>query len=220
MFSASILSFLKQLSPPPSIPKSIAVMNPYQDEYVFKLCQQFYEKYYNDSKTRTLMLGINPGRLGSGITGISFTDPVRLEIECGIKNTLDKKSELSADFIYRMISAYGGLKKFYQRYFISALSPLGFTKGGKNINYYDDPKLEKSILPFIIKSVNQLKDLGVSGEQCFCIGEGKNYKFLKGLNQEHQWFKEITPLAHPRFIMQYKRKQLESYIDRWCNLLQ
>jgi len=218
MFSSSILSFYKNLSPP-KIPKGISVMNPYKDKYVFELCRQFYEKYYNDNKTRTLMLGINPGRFGSGITGISFTDPIRLEADCGIKNTLDKKGELSADFIYRMIAAYGGPKKFYDRYFISALSPLGFTKAGKNINYYDDPKLEKSILPFIIKSLNQLKVMGVSSDKCFCIGEGKNFKFLSALNQEHQWFKEIVPLAHPRFIMQYKRKKLEDYINKWCSLL-
>ena len=218
MFSSSILSFYKNLSLPP-IPKSIEVMNPYQDEYVFELCRQFYQKYYSDNSTRTLMLGINPGRFGSGITGISFTDPIKLETVCGIKNTLHKKPELSADFIYRMIEAYGGPKKFYKQYFISAISPLGFTKGGKNINYYDDPKLEKSIRPFIVKSLNQLKTMGVSDEKCFCIGEGMNFKFLSVLNQEHEWFNEIVPLAHPRFIMQYRRKKLEDYVERWCEVL-
>jgi len=72
------------------------------------------------------LLGINPGRFGSGTTGVSFTDPIKLEKYCGIRNDLVKKAELSADFIYAMIIAYGGLESFYNRFFISSVSPLGF----------------------------------------------------------------------------------------------
>ncbi len=194
-------------------------MNPYQDEYAFSLCEQFYRKFYHDDIARTLLLGINPGRFGSGMTGISFTDPIKLENECGIKNTFSKKAELSADFIYRMIATYGGPEIFYRHYFISAVSPLGFTLNGKNINYYDDKKLEKVVLPFIVKSVNQLISIGFSKEKCYCIGEGKNFEFLQKINQDYQWFEEIIPLAHPRFIMQYKRKHLTRYIDEWCHHL-
>ena len=43
----------------------------------------FYNKFYSDSKPRNLILGINPGRLGAGATGIPFTDTKRLR-ECGI----------------------------------------------------------------------------------------------------------------------------------------
>ena len=99
------------------------------------------------------------------------------------------------------------------------ISPLGFTKAGKNINYYDDVKLEKAVLPFIVKSLDQLMAMGFSKDKCFCIGEGKNFKFLQSLNEEHGWFKEIIPLAHPRFIMQYKRKKLKQYIAAWCDQL-
>ena len=44
----------------------------------------FYHTFYNDNKPRNLILGINPGRLGAGATGIPFTDTKRL-IECGIE---------------------------------------------------------------------------------------------------------------------------------------
>lgn len=161
------------------------------------------------------MLGINPGRFGSGTTGISFTDPIKLEKECGIPNTLIKKPELSADFIYKMINHYGGPEKFYHHYFISAISPLGFTKEGKNINYYDEPQLQKAITPFVIQSIDQLISMKMNRDKCFCIGEGKNFAFLQKLNQQHKWFKEIIPLSHPRFIMQYKRKTLEHYITNY-----
>ena len=215
MLSNKILAFYKQLSIGNALPKGVAVMNPYRDDYAIGLCEKFYNKFYHDDQPRTLMLGINPGRFGSGTTGISFTDPIKLENECGIKNKLPKKAELSADFIYKMISSYGGPKNFYQYYFISAVSPLGFTKEGKNINYYDDKKLEQAVTSFIIDSINKIVALGINRKKCFCIGEGKNFYFLEKLNEEYQWFKEVIPLAHPRFIMQYKRKKILDYIEAY-----
>lgn len=219
MLDVRILNFYKSLTLDARLPKGIEYMNPYINEYTFQLCEQFYHKFYNDERGRTLMVGINPGRFGSGLTGISFTDPIKLEKECGIPNTLVKKAELSADFIYRMINAYGGPKKFYQRYFISAISPLGFIKDGKNINYYDVPKLQEAVTPFILKSIQSMLNLGISRKKCFCIGEGKNLDFLTRLNNTHHWFEEIVPLSHPRFIMQYKRKSVDLYVDDYLSKL-
>ena len=41
------------------------------------------------------------------------------------------------------------LSAFYANYFIGAVCPLGFMKDGKNINYYDDKKLQQAVTPFI-----------------------------------------------------------------------
>jgi len=78
-----------------------------------------------------------------GITGIPFTDPVKLEV-LGIANDFQKKRELSSDFVYQMITAFGGANKFYQTFYISAISPLGFTKDEKNLNYYDVKRLTRT----------------------------------------------------------------------------
>lgn len=216
--SDSLLKFHEMLVPP-KVPRGIAVLNPYRDPATMSLVKAFYREFYSDNEPRRLMLGINPGRFGAGVTGISFTDPVRLETACGIPNDLAKKPELSSDFIYRMIDAYGGPRKFYGRYLISAVSPLGFTKDGKNINYYDDKKLESAIRPFASECITQLTKIGIDTDRCYCIGEGKNFEFLKSLNDEHQWFGEIIPLAHPRFIMQYRRKQLTAYLQTYLEQL-
>lgn len=213
-----MLSFLGKLSLDARLPSGVKVMNPYRDPYTFGLCTTFYQKFYADDRERVLLLGINPGRFGSGTTGISFTDPLKLQNICGIENTLTKKPELSADFIYKMIAAYGGHVEFYKSYLVSAISPLGFTKDGKNINYYDIPALQKAVSPFIIKSINQLIDVGASRRKCFCIGEGKNFVFLEDLNEKHSWFEKIIPLAHPRFIMQYRRKKVDEYVARYVSL--
>lgn len=214
-----ILEFLKNLHLDIKMPKGVVAMNPYRNPETFELCTQFFKKYYNDSDERTLMLGINPGRFGSGMTGISFTDPVKLEQVLGINNSFAKKAELSADFIYKMIEAFGGPTEFYQRYFISAVSPLGFTKDGNNINYYDIPRLQKMVTPFVVECISQLMQTGMSRKVCYCIGEGKNLKYLVDLNDKHKWFDSIVGLPHPRFIMQYRRKKVDEYIRLYLEKL-
>jgi hypothetical protein len=176
------------------------------------VCRKFYGRFYNDDRKRYVILGINPGRYGAGVTGIPFTDPIKLETLFGIPNDLPKKPELSAEFIHKMIASYGGYEKFFSGFFINSISPLGFVEGGKNLNYYDTPLLKKSLEPFIRKSIGSIIDLGVERQIVYCLGEGENFRFLQKMNIEHRWFDEIVPLAHPRFIMQYKRKHLTRYI--------
>lgn len=201
------------------LPKGVEVLNPYQDKAAFAVTEKFFRKFYSDSQPRKIILGINPGRFGGGMTGIPFTDPIRLESVCGIENDLPKKPELSSDFIYRMIEAYGGPEQFYAHYLISSVSPLGFTQAGKNLNYYDLGALQSALREFIIRTLRQQLQLGLTTEIAFCLGEGQNYKFLHALNREHQFFGEIIPLPHPRFIMQYKRKKLDAFIQLYTSAL-
>lgn len=217
--SQHILSFYKSLVIKNPLPAGVEVLHPYHEPVAKKYCEQFYTKFYNDTTPRTIILGINPGRFGGGITGIPFTDPIRLEKYCGITNDLNKKPELSSDFIYRMIEAFGGSEKFYMKYFISAVSPLGFIKDGKNLNYYDQKDLQEAVYDFIIQSIKQQVAFGLHRETAFCLGEGQNFKFLSKLNAEHQFFKKIIPLPHPRFIMQYRRKRLDEFVALYTNTL-
>src|SRR5215204_6771760 len=147
----AILHFYKQLEPKFDLGEDIQIMNPFNNGEVWKLVQLFYKKFYNDAHRRIFIFGINPGRFGGGITGIPFTDPVRLKEVCGIDSDLPKKAELSSLFIYAVIEAYGGPAAFYRHFYITALSPLGFTKNGLNLNYYDDKELLKDSEPYIIQ---------------------------------------------------------------------
>ena len=94
----------------------------------------------------------------------------------------------------------------------SDLCPLGFMKNGINLNYYDDKELELSTLSFIHESMLRQLDFNANREIAFVLGEGKNYKFFSKLNSTNGYFKELIPLPHPRFIMQYKRKEINKYI--------
>lgn len=217
--SKKILSFLKGLELNVKLPADIEVMNPFRDATTFNLCKQFYTKYYSDNNCRHVILGINPGRFGGGVTGIPFTDPIRLQNVCGIENTLIKRQELSSVFIYEMIHAFGGNENFYNRFYFSSICPLGFTKNNKNLNYYDDKELEKSIKNFVVDCMNNQIEFGINRDIAFCLGEGKNFMYLSKLNNEMNFFKQIIPLPHPRFIMQYRLKKKEEYIDQYlCEL--
>jgi hypothetical protein len=219
-FADYVLPILSTLRIGKALPEGVQVLNPYRDATVMELCHTFYHRFYNDNNRRRILIGINPGRFGGGVTGIPFTDPVVLSEQCGIPNELVKRTELSADFIYRVISAYGGPARFYEHFYITAVSPLGFTLSGKNLNYYDLRELQDAITPFAIRSMERLLQAPIDRSKCYCIGEGENLKFLSTLNQQHHWFDEIIPLAHPRFVMQYRRKQLDDYIQDYLNKLQ
>jgi hypothetical protein len=217
--SERILHFYQSLKLDSPLPDGIEVINPYQDEEVISICKKFYSKYYHDKKGRRLILGINPGRFGAGVTGIPFTDPIRLEKECQITNTFVKKPELSSEFVYKLINQMGGPDHFYSHYFIGAVSPLGFTKNGKNFNYYDSKELTRLLKPFIIKSLVEQIGCGVVSLKCYCLGQGKNFEYLSMINQELKIFNEIIPLPHPRWVMQYNRKNIQKILEQTAHEL-
>jgi len=218
-FAERTIKYFEAIQTPLGLPKGIEVMNPYQNKDVMEICHEFYNKFFKDTKGRRLILGINPGRFGAGVTGIPFTDPIRLEKDCGVKNKFEKRSELSSDFVYRLIAQMGGPEHFYAHFFIGSVSPLGFIKEGKNFNYYDSNdlihKLKKSIVQNLIDQVG----LGITSRRCFCFGQGKNFEYLKFLNNELNLFSEIVPLPHPRWVMQYRRRSMKQEIKKAINIL-
>lgn len=226
-FSDNILDFLFNLKFDKSIlPADFKVMNPYNEsisEEITQAIKAFYGKYYKDHKRRRLILGINPGRLGAGSTGIPFTDTKRLDQYCGISLSSVYTHEPSSVFMYNMMDAYGGHEQFYKDFYITSTVPLGFisVKGGKeiNINYYDNKLLENALESYIVENLLFQLSFGIKSQEVYCLGTGKNFAYLQKLNEKHRIFGKITPLEHPRYIMQYKAKQLPDYIDKYLRIL-
>lgn len=218
-WAQNLTQFYGHLHPPQNLPNGVEWLHPQQNGEVMRLASAFFSKFYNDTAPRALLLGINPGRFGAGVTGVNFTAPKQLKEVCGIDHHLKMQSELSAEFMYDMIAAYGGVRHFYSRFFMGSVCPLGFVKGGKNINYYDDKALLQTVEPFIVQNLQKLLGFGVPREVCICIGGEKNFKYLQKLNAQHQFFGEIIPVAHPRFILQYRRKEKETFIDQYLQAL-
>ncbi len=169
------------------------------------------------------MLGINPGRLGAGATGIPFTDTKRLAEKCGLHISV-QLHEPSSVFVYEVIDAMGGAEVFYRHTYIHSVCPLGFVKQGKNgrevnFNYYDSPALEVAVRPFILQNLQQQIQFDVYTDRVFCLGMGKNFQFLQKINAEYRLFGDIVPLEHPRFIMQYKARYRSEYVAKYVQAL-
>ncbi|MEJ7769835.1 MAG: uracil-DNA glycosylase family protein [Chitinophagaceae bacterium] len=217
-FSEHILAFISSLKFPVKLTPGTEVMNPFLDDATMEICTRFYRKFYSDEELRWVIIGINPGRFGGGVTGIPFTDPIRLQRDCELVNEWPKKQELSSVFMYQMIEAFGGPVAFYKKFYITAVSPLGFTRNNKNLNYYDDLNLQLSIKDFVVDCFSRQLAFGIHRNAAFCLGDGKNFKYLSALNKEYHFFETIIPLSHPRFIMQYRLRKKEEYIKFYCEI--
>ncbi|MFA3783250.1 uracil-DNA glycosylase family protein [Melioribacteraceae bacterium 4301-Me] len=217
-FASLAINFFVNLNSPKKLPHSTEVMNPYRTREVQKIICNFFYKFYNDTNNRIFILGINPGRFGGGITGIPFTDPIRLEENCGIKNPFPKKLELSSRFIYKVIEKFGGPELFYSKFYISALYPLALIKDGVNYNYYDNKELYFALKDEIKYFLKKQFQFGAKNDFVISLGK-KNTKFLKEINDELLLFKEIITLEHPRYIMQYRQKFIGKYISKYLECL-
>lgn len=224
-FADQVIMYHDTLDFTGSLPDQISIMNPYKSStQIREIARTFYDKFYGDDQKRHLILGINPGRLGAGSTGIPFTDTKRLASVCGIPWEDNDTHEPSSVFVYRLIEAFGGPEAFYSRFYINSVCPLGFTitnAAGKeiNYNYYDRPDLQAAVYPFIVENIRRLLDMPCRNDKVFCLGTGKNFKFLKKLNDEYGFFGKVIPLEHPRYVMQYKAKEADRYIDDFVKLL-
>jgi hypothetical protein len=223
IFADNIIAFNKSLDFKGKLPDGIRIMNPFKEnESIVPIVSSFYKKYYNDEKIRHLILGINPGRFGAGLTGIPFTDPKRLVTNCNIKYNGALAHEPSSVFVYDVIKEFGGEIEFYNKFYINSICPLGFTSTGNNgkevnYNYYDSKELTNSVFNFIIKNIKKQIEFGINMDVCFCFGIGKNEKFLLDINKQYGFFKKIIALEHPRYIMQYKSKLKQQYINKYIS---
>ena len=214
-----ILDFLFTIDRPEILTPGFSIMDPFQQPVVQQVASAFYTRFYNDATPRLFLFGINPGRFGAGITGIPFTDPWALREKCGIESTLTGQRELSSEFIYLMIDRYGGAESFWRDCYVGAVFPFALIKGEKNINYYDDRALQTELTPFIVDSLHRQIAFGARRDIGIVIGTGKNYAYLSRLNAEHRFFERLIPIDHPRFIMQYRRKRLDEYLDRYVTTI-
>ncbi|MBD2751676.1 uracil-DNA glycosylase family protein [Spirosoma validum] len=217
-FADKAITYYNTLSAPTKLPPGVGVMNPYQQSDVQRIVEEFYTKFYSDTNPRVFILGINPGRFGAGVTGISFTTPQNLRRYCGIENDLRDTPELSSRFIYQVIDALGGAEAFYGQFFLTSLFPLALTKDGKNYNFYDDRKTTETLWPAITETVRTQLSFGSSRHVAVCLGR-KNETYLRRLNDQQGFFERIVTLDHPRYILQYKSRDVTSYLEQYVRTL-
>lgn len=224
-FAERVIDFNRNLRLDIKLPDGIRVMNPFaENPAALETSSQFYRRFYNDNRKRILILGINPGRFGAGVTGVPFTDTKRLKDKCGLEIEGVSTNELSSVFIYEVIDAWGGAAGFYSDFYINSPSPLGYVfvnKRGRevNFNYYDSKILTDTLKPFMVDSIRKHIAAGTRTDIACCLGTGRNFKYLSELNREFSFFDRLVPLEHPRFIMQYKLKYKDDYKEKYLRTL-
>ena len=218
-FGGAILDFFDALEPPGGLPDGVEILWPYGNPETRRVMRAYYEGFYGDSEARVFLIGINPGRFGAGVTGICFTDPVRLAEDCGIAHDLSGGRELSSDFVYRMIAEYGGVGEFCSRFYLTALSPVGFVRDGKNLNYYDVKGLTERLDAWMADAMDRQLAAGADRRVAFSMGQGKNFEALTAFNDRHGFFDRVKPLPHPRWVLQYRRRRLDEFIGVYLDAL-
>ena len=219
-FGEKVIDFNRHLSYSGQLPEGFQVLNPYLDNpETMVVMKQFYNHFYADSNTRKFIIGINPSRHGAGVTGVPFTDTKRLESNCGIKMQSAHTHEVSSVFMYDMITEFGGVTNFYNKFYINSPFPLAIIRQTKernwiNANYYDDPFLFEMVKDFMMTCLKQTINLGLDTSEVFILGK-KNAILINKLNKEAQLFDRLTVLEHPRYIQQYKSKEKQFFIDKY-----
>lgn len=107
---------------------------------------------------------------------------------------------------------------------MSFICPLGIVNVNSNgnevnSNYYENKKLENILYNFIVDSLKKQISFGIDTSICYCIGSGENFKFLTKINEQYKFFDKIIALEHPRFIMQYNKKDRDKYLSKYATAL-
>lgn len=209
-----------------TVPEGFKVVNPFQTNAVVinQITESFYHNFYNDNHKRFMILGSSPARRGTAVTGVPFEDVAHLQEITGIHLDGVHINKASSNFLYDVIRNMGGPEKFYSKFYMNFVCPLGIVritdKGTEvNCNYYENKKLQDSLYSFIEETILQQYSFNIERSICFCIGSGENFNFLEKMNYKHHLFDKIIPLEHPRFIMQYNSKNKDFYMTKYLNAL-
>lgn len=206
------------------LPSGNRMMNPFARGEALPISADFYRKYYADTRPRRLILGINPGRLGAGLTGVPFTDSHRLTDPLGIDPRGITTREPSSVFIYEVARAWGGASAFYGDFYINSPLPLGLVKKNPrgnwvNCNYYETKALTRAVQPLIDEAMSRYMSMPILRDVAWCLGMGKNSEYLQALNAERGYFGEIIALPHPRYVVQYQSRHTARHLREFIEKL-
>ena len=103
-------------------------------------------------------------------------------------------------------------------FFLPLLYPFAITKDGKNYNYYDEKSLAEKLTPEIVQTIKSQIEFGAHKDFAILLGK-KNAAYFSKINEEHKFFKKIIVLEHPRYIMQYRLKKIDHYIEKYLGAI-
>ncbi len=213
-FGLRVMAYYDNLERFRWVTPEVAILSPIADDERRRAMAAFCHEFYSDNQNRVFWLGINPSRVRRTSTGVPYTDGFALQEICGIPNGFNKSRELTSDFFYRFVNAYGGPEAFYRRHYAGAAFPLSILRKEKYCNYYDR-NLPDEISKSIPGMVARQAEIGHAGVLVI-VGSGQNAKILKRINDKLGIFSDVLVVEHPRYVMQYKSAELERYLEKFC----
>lgn len=175
----------------------------------------FWDRYYAKRLPNIVICGINPGRFGAGQTGIPFLDNRSLsEMGFSVENS---HSERSAEFFYSVIEAIG-VERFFNRFYVTNLSAIGYIKHEKNINYYDLPiDAQNTVFANFLDEMDAIKPTHIislsvhvqNDIQCLI----KNGSLSNNIDC-------TLRLPHPSWVMTYRQKSKDMWKNKYLSQLQ
>jgi len=171
---------------------------------------KFDNYYINKNKPKIVLCGLNPGRLGAGLTGIPFIDFNSLSQMLPNIERFDKEN--SANFIFKIIQRFG-FEYFYEKFYITNISKYGYYKigSGKNINYPDLPIQVQDWL--YEKFIDEMKSL--NPDVIIPLSESVENSLKKLKSQGSLPYQIGERLNHPSWVMTYKKKEMDIWLDKY-----
>jgi hypothetical protein len=171
----------------------------------------FHKKYIEPNSPKIVMCGINPGRLGAGVTGIPFIDT--LSLSKLVPNINNPKSEKSAKFFFSIIEEIG-VNEFYKNVHVTNMSWFGFYNidTGKNVNYNSLPvEIQNVLIEKFVEEMDFIKPTLI-----IPISDVVNWELLYNLKPKNRLNAEI---GHRLFHPAYRLVVRKTYIDTLNQLL-
>ncbi|MEY2342744.1 uracil-DNA glycosylase family protein [Acidithiobacillus sp. IBUN Pt1247-S3] len=175
------------------------------------IAEQFWQQYIPEPLPQTVILGLNPGRLGAGLTGIPLLDFRSLASLFPDGRLPRNDTEPSANFFHRVVQNVGA-EKFYREFYVSNVSAVGYLRDNKNCNYHELPDAaqriveERFVAEMAVVAPKRIIALGreveATVQRLFPDGSVR-----------------ISHLPHPSWIMTYRLREAQSWVRRYTQML-
>ncbi len=175
------------------------------------IAEQFWQQYVPEPLPQTVIVGLNPGRLGAGLTGIPLLDFRSLANLLPDTQLPRNETEPSANFFHRVVQNIGA-EKFYREFYVSNVSAVGYVRDNKNCNYPDLPDAAQRII-----EQRFLDEMAVlAPKRIIALGrevEATVQRLFSGGSVT------ISHLPHPSWIMTYRLREAQSWVRRYTQML-
>lgn len=185
----------------------ISMLEGYLDQS--DIMDAFCEKFYSNKIPKIVICGINPGRLGAGLTGVPFFDFASLSKI--FPSILRKDTENTAQFFFKVIEKIG-VERFFNYFYITNVSSVGYSKGKSNFNF---DKLPDNLRSIVFSNFAEEIEL-IKPVKIIALGDAAFNGVESALGKNSY---RLEKLKHPSWIMQYKRNEISFWVQAYADAL-